>query len=172
VVDERGALLTEGNPPLRCGGKAMIFQLDLPAIERLIGGDTEVEVRIRKQIVEEFARRHLKAIAETASYEAAIQAAKDYVNQAAKETFGIENLVTSHLWPTAGHRLKAMVESMVKEQAQKAVDEALLKTIEYQKRYWSKEINDAVRKANDKEIEKLVEAEIQRRLTAAKEAKS
>lgn len=145
----------------------MRLELNLPALERLIGGDTEIELQLRKQIVQDFAKRHLKEVAETASYEAALEAAKQYINEAAKETFGIENLATSHLWPTVGYRLKSMIESLVKETAQKVVDEVLLKTIEYQKTYWSRELRAMVEKAMDRQIEKEVEEGIRKRLEAA-----
>lgn len=146
----------------------MRLELNLPALERLIGGDTEAEVSLRKQIVQEFAKRHLKEVAESATYQAAVEAAKQYVDEAAKETFGIENLVAGHLWPTVGYRLKAMVESLVKETAQKVVDEVLLKTIEHQKSYWGREVRQAVEKAVDRQIEKEVEEGIRKRLEAAK----
>lgn len=35
----------------------------LAALERLIGGDTDVEIEIRNSIVQEFAKKHLKCIA-------------------------------------------------------------------------------------------------------------
>ena len=34
--------------------------LDLPALERLIGNDTEIEVELRNSIVQAFAKKHLK----------------------------------------------------------------------------------------------------------------
>jgi len=39
----------------------------LAALERLIGGDTEVELEIRNNIVQEFAKKHLKSLLETDS---------------------------------------------------------------------------------------------------------
>lgn len=39
----------------------------LAALERLIGGDTEVEIAIRGNIVQEFAKKHLKAVANSAT---------------------------------------------------------------------------------------------------------
>ena len=145
----------------------MKIELNLPALERLLGGDTEVELALRKQIVQEFASRHLKAIAETASYQAAMDAAKAYVNEAAKQAFDIENLAIGHLWPTVGYRLKSLVENEVQKHAQKAVDEALLKIIEYQKRYWGNEIEHAVNKVLDQQIEQQIKEGIQKRLNAA-----
>lgn len=146
----------------------MRLELTLPALERLIAGDSELELNLRKQIVQEFAKRHLKEVAESATYEAALTATKQYVNEAAKEAFGIENLVTSHLWPTIGCRLKSMIESLVKESAQKIVDEVMAKTIENQKLYWSRELRVAVTQAMNRQIEKEIEEGIRKRLEAAK----
>ena len=39
----------------------------LEALERLIGGDTEVELEIRNNIVQEFTKKHLKSLLETDS---------------------------------------------------------------------------------------------------------
>ena len=39
----------------------------LAALERLIGGDSEVELEIRNNIVQEFAKKHLKSLLETDS---------------------------------------------------------------------------------------------------------
>lgn len=36
--------------------------LDLPALERLIGGDSDVEVELRQGVVASFAKRHLKEV--------------------------------------------------------------------------------------------------------------
>lgn len=145
----------------------MKIELTLPALERLIGDDKEIELHLREQIVNEFARRHLKEIAKTESYEAAIKEVKDYVNQIARETFDIENLTTNTVWPTVGYRIRTLIEDLVKEHAQKAVDAALQKIIEYQKRYWAEEIRKAVDGAINIEIDKQVTEGIMKRLKAA-----
>ena len=46
----------------------MKLELTLPALERLIGGDTEVEVALRYNIVEEFVKKHLKTILNDAAF--------------------------------------------------------------------------------------------------------
>jgi hypothetical protein len=38
------------------------IQMDVPALERLIGGDSEVEVELRKGVVENFARSRLRGL--------------------------------------------------------------------------------------------------------------
>lgn len=145
----------------------MRLELNLPALERLIGGDTEIEMELRKQIVQTFAGKHLKDLAKDELFKAAVKETQLYVNQIAKETFDVENLTTGHLWPTVGYRIKSLIENLVKDQAQKAVDEALLKIIEYQKRYWSKEIENAVAKKFGDLIEKEIQEGIKKRLQEA-----
>lgn len=145
----------------------MKIELTLPALERLIGGDTEIEVALRRQIVEEFAKRHLKVVADEACYQTALQNAKHYVDEVAKETFDIENITTSHLWPTVGSRLQSLIRNLVEQQAQKIVDEVLMKTIEYQKKYWSDEVSRAVKKEIDRQIEREIEEGIRKRLEVA-----
>ncbi len=49
----------------------MHVSLTLPALERLIGGETEIEVHLRQQIVEKFAERHLKSIVNREAWKAA-----------------------------------------------------------------------------------------------------
>jgi uncharacterized protein YajQ (UPF0234 family) len=145
----------------------MRIELDSSALDRLIGGDTEVELHLRKQIVQEFAKRQLKVVAETTAYGDAVEEIKQHVNKLVKEHFGVENLVTSHLWPTIDYRLKSMIESLVKEHAQKAVDVALLEIIEHQKHYWNRAIEAVVKKNMDRQIEKEIEKGIRERLEAA-----
>lgn len=48
----------------------MKLDLTLPALERLIGGDTEMEIALRQQIVEEFTKRHLKTLVQDAAVKA------------------------------------------------------------------------------------------------------
>jgi hypothetical protein len=58
----------------------------LEALERLIGGDSELEIEIRSSIVQEFSKKHLKSIAQSYS-----SWAKDLVESA------VYNYLESHL---------------------------------------------------------------------------
>lgn len=59
---------------------------NLAALERLIGGDTELEIEIRNNIVQEFTKRHLKGLVETETIKQAITDTKlMVVNYAKKE---------------------------------------------------------------------------------------
>lgn len=51
---------------------------NLEALERLIGGDSEIEIEIRNNIVQEFSKKHLKAIAESSVMKGAEKDIKKY----------------------------------------------------------------------------------------------
>lgn len=46
----------------------IIINLGLDAINRLIGGDSEVEIELRNTVVQQFARRHLKPVVNTEAF--------------------------------------------------------------------------------------------------------
>jgi FKBP-type peptidyl-prolyl cis-trans isomerase (trigger factor) len=149
----------------------MIIQLTLPALERLIGGDTEIELALRKQIVQEFATRHLKAVVNEEVVKAATAEARAHVNDMVKEHFGVTSIVEATLWPMVDYRMKSRIEDRVKQHAQKAVDEALAGIIESQKRWMVSDLREAVRKEMDRQIEKEIQDGIRSRLSAAIEQK-
>lgn len=93
----------------------MKLELNGPALERLIGGDTEVELHLRKQIVHNFAKKHLKVVAEQEAYRAALEEAKQHANAVAKEHFGIDNLASTHLRPLIEDRLKKSLAILSKK---------------------------------------------------------
>lgn len=51
----------------------------LDALERLIGGDAEVEIDIRQSVVERFVRKHLKGIANETLIKKAVEDVQKYV---------------------------------------------------------------------------------------------
>jgi len=59
------------------------LQLDSSALERLIGGDTEIELELRNGIANEFAKRHLRSIINDNGFKAFIGKEAD---EAKKET--------------------------------------------------------------------------------------
>ena len=143
------------------------LSLSLSALNRLLGGDSELEVVLRHQVVAEFAKRHLKEVAETASYENACKQIMQAINEAAKEMFDVENMAAERMRLVVGNRLRSEITSLVRKQTQEAVDEALKGVIKYQSQYWAKEINAAVEKAVNAEIETQIKEGIQKRLTRA-----
>jgi hypothetical protein len=67
----------------------------LEALERLIGGDSEVELEIRNNIVQEFTKKHLKALVNEGSIQKVANAIDKRLRDKAEEIivdkFGIES---------------------------------------------------------------------------------
>lgn len=145
----------------------MKMELTAPALERLIGGDTEIELTLRRQIAQNFFNLNIKCDFDDKVKEELLKLQGKAIDRAVEEQFGIKDITQSAYWPTLSHTLKSLIQTEVDKRIQEAVDNALKKVIEYQNRYWGKEINTAVEKALNAEIEKKVQEGIQTRLNKA-----
>lgn len=150
----------------------MTIQLNLPALERLLGGDTELEVQLRQQVVEAFARKRLKTLIndEThrrfyAEWESNI---RTIVNeelrellQTKKDEIGVATTMTDY-----------SIRNLVSPAVAKAVDDAVEKALERWKLYLTTDAYRVAQRVVDealkREIEKAVVEGIQRRLDAAR----
>lgn len=101
----------------------------LGALERLIGDDTQLEIEIRNSIVQEFAKKHLKAVAKeqlTRDLSVAIQAElrKEFFEEVKNGSWGtktvfsmeILNQIKEKLRDTARLELAQIVRETVEEQ--------------------------------------------------------
>ena len=71
------------------GGTPLKLQINsVEALERLIGGDAEVEFEIRNSVVQEFTKKHLKALAEQMLYQPALNTMKAEMEQFISTRFG------------------------------------------------------------------------------------
>lgn len=119
----------------------MKLQLDWQCLERMIGGDTEAEIEVKKGIVHEFAKRHLREIAETETYQKAVEEIRQQINKIVKEEYGVDRLTEMGVWPQVESRFRSIIADIVKKTAQETVDAQIQGVVEYQKKYWSREID-------------------------------
>ncbi len=149
----------------------MRLSINLPALERLLAGDSELEVQLRQQVVENFAKKHLKTILNDETWKKASAAWQAELDSAVKkhlEEFSNEKEENADdLYTVRSVRWK--FDDLVKKAVQASLDNAVEDRIEKYKAYWSRYIKEAVEKAMDQEIAQEVEKEIQRRLAAAAE---
>jgi hypothetical protein len=66
----------------------MKLSLNLPALERLIGGDGEIEVELRHQIVKEFTKKYLKGIVDSSVFQSYQRELLEELRKAVKEVVG------------------------------------------------------------------------------------
>lgn len=116
--------------------------IDSAALEKLFGGNTEAEVVLRQQVVEQFAKKYLKAL------------------------FGDEN------WKKAASEWKADFEEKTKATNTKLmkelVVEAVEKVLEKRQAFLEEQIAAIFKLQMNTKIDEIVEREIHRRLEAAK----
>lgn len=146
----------------------MKFELTLPALERLIGGDTEIEITARRQIVEHFAKTQLKSLlrdeahktmsrewveeirAQVAEVMSEMKAARDARVKA-------EINPANYLWDVRDTIRKA-VESEIKDQVEKI--------IESRKHHYVSEISRQIRATISEEVRALVAIELTEEMLA------
>lgn len=97
----------------------------LAVLERLIGGDSELEVDIRNSCIQEFAKRHLKHLAESALYAVNVNAVEAMKQQYRKE---IESYVDTRLYSSPS--VRPDIERAIRNKAQERVDSAIKETID------------------------------------------
>ena len=145
----------------------MNLTLTLPALERLIAGDAELEVNLKQVIVAQFVERNLKGIANEAIVQAAAAATRAYIDEAAKQAFDIGNLTVGHEWPTVGYRVKQIVETEVKAIINKTLEEVVTEYVARHRSWWLEEIVHRVKAGMDSHIEAEIKKGIQARLEQA-----
>jgi hypothetical protein len=139
------------------------IQLTLPALERLIAGDNEIEVGIRRQICEEFTKKHLKQIINDESFKAIVKAWDAELKQALGEK--LAELVDRKRQEVAGSRFGESIEywnfkKPIAEAASRAVDAAIASQMKNEEIT----IGRLVRRAVAAEMEKQVDAALAERV--------
>lgn len=156
----------------------IVIQLNYPALERMLGGDTELEIKLRHQIVEEFIKKRLKGLVNNQALQAVEKQVKDEAFKEAEELVGkiiqektyfntkYSVLLTNHVKSL----IKSTVETTVREATErytKQFNDNIADTVERLKRHFFSYVTERVQKSLDEEIDKQVQAEIQRRLSTA-----
>ena len=149
----------------------MQVSLTLPALERLIGGETEIEVHLRQQIVEKFAEKHLKAIVNREAWKAA------YTQWQAELEAAVAKILNEYIaaqqakdpgipGTSSGYRL----QDAIAKAADKAVEQAVQRVVDSQKRYLEGIVNSAVDRAMAAEIQKRITEGVNTKLQAVQAA--
>jgi hypothetical protein len=167
------------------------LSLDVPALERLLGGDTELELDLRKSVVIEFTRRHLKDLAESEAVRQESAAIRDAVSQAVVNHIG-RRVTTDKGWThQTESQLKSEIEELLGRVVEKKVDEMVARAVENRNKYemsrWARHLDEKFSKMSVETMreylsnagfmsvfgaafKQLVDAEVARRLKLAMEA--
>ena len=146
------------------------IQLNLAALERLIGGSSEAEVELRQSVVENFTHRHLKALAN----EKLVQAQELVIKRYVDDQIGKESWQGVKLSPKVVEELRKVTRGIM----QGIINEELLVRYEEMKAKIDKQAKALEKEALERitlevsrlmpeNIENVINAEVERRLLAA-----
>lgn len=90
------------------------ISLSLPALERLLGGDSEMEVELRHQIVENFSKLHLREIVKTEPYRRTVQLIEQEIKDQIRDQVGEAKYST--VWGN-----KFLIKDEIKNQIKEAI---------------------------------------------------
>lgn len=152
---------------------------NIETLERLIGGDTELEFDIRQSVVESFTKKHLKSIANTTAMATVANALKKEI---------IDELLISvksgsgsyfQLTPQLTDALKNAINNDIKNLIYEKLDEVLkseigvqqlIKRLEFKLQETEDKLNRFAKKVEDRTIEAVVkiDTEIQSKVLEGK----
>ncbi len=142
----------------------MRITLDQAALNRLIGGDTEVEFELRNAVVNAFASRYIKGIVQTDVFQAALKEIKtECANIIEKEAGTLR-------WNSSGTKLVLhdSVRDAMKAEAGKIVSAEILTHLNNAvKEYFGAaqaEIDARIKKAVDAMQDQVIRAEVTRQV--------
>ena len=150
----------------------MRMDLSLPALERLIGGDSEIEVHIRQQIVDNFAKQYLKKNFNQTMVESAmrpfVEELKAQTQRVVQDLFKQESNPSSTTFNNnAKFEIKKAVEDYMTKVIQVTAQEKMDARLKQDQDYYQRMIDNRLKVFLDKEIETRVQAEVARRLKVA-----
>ncbi len=152
----------------------------LEALERMIGGDNEIEIQVRSSIVQEFAKKHLKAVAQNIQ-SSEICAVKDAIRKEVQDQMRDSNGVLQVRYNNIAEltpQKKAEIKELVLKQMQTefdllvSADGVAFNMYKLTNDKLEKALNDAVSRIENKitdavltgRIEKMVDAKLKERL--------
>ncbi len=152
----------------------MKLSLSLPALERLIGGDNQIEIELRQQIAEKFAERHLKCLLNDTMLGQVQQKVTQFANgQIAALIADIGSKESTNRWASeARFRLHGPITDAIKQAVDDAISNKIAEAVQLAADTRLAGITRDVRGMIDrylseKKIEEMVNQGIKERLEAA-----
>jgi len=149
------------------------IELDTKALASIIGGDSEVELHLRKQIVCEFTRQYLVKLVKDEAFQAVANEISSTVRDVLKSEYGVGNKI---IYPDSSineaqlhirDRIRALISEIVKQETEKAKSEitaALSEWNEKQKEAWkgfaTRSASSIIREEIKRDVMKALESSL------------
>lgn len=122
---------------------------NLEALERLVGGDSQVEIDIRNSVVQKFAEKHLKPLANTTEITTVLTRIKEDISRQIRER--CENEIATFKTSWGGSitdvKLNPAIQQEIDRQVRVHTDDSIRKKVEESLAFW----------ANDAELKKRID---------------
>jgi hypothetical protein len=145
---------------------------NLEALERLIGGDTEVEVEVRNCVVQKFAEKHLKPLTNAPEVKKAIGSIVDHIREQITEKVSADIATFKTGW--TGYineiKLKPEIKSEIDSQVKNIVDDRIRNTVDEAIKTWANEtdVNARIERRFEYYTNEFINNEIKARLNKLK----
>lgn len=144
----------------------------LAALERLLGGDTAVEIEIRSNIVQEFAKKHLKAVASSDAVLVALDATKAAIIREAEQKLdaSLATFQQDYYGNISKLQLKPEIVAEIRRQVAAQVDAQILKTVLalIEEKFTQVNLEDMVKRRVDYYTGELINDRVKGRLETLK----
>lgn len=141
----------------------------LETLERLIGNDNELEIQVRNNIVQEFAKKHLKAIANETTFQNEIATFKRKLQEEFDKKLE-ESVATVKRYYVCGGiekvTLHPEIKTAIDRQVRERIDSQIAEAVEGGIKHWEADsnINDRVSKRMDYFVTQHINQEVKKRL--------
>ena len=143
----------------------MKLTLNAPALERLLGGDTELEVALKHQIVDNFAKHHLKKLINDGTWRAAYAKIEGEVQAEIQK-----HLVQLDVFGRVQSKLNSELKDLIRTEIYNLIQEQTKKIVAEQRSYIGPDIKKAVDHALKVQVNELVQQGVREQMAAIAEA--
>lgn len=114
---------------------------NLEALERLIGGDSEVEIEIRNSVIQNFAEKHLKPLANSPAITSTLSSIKDAIQNEIKKQCEaqIATFTADYYGRTSDVKLRPEIKAEIDRQVRLMTDSTIQKSVEEATKTWADE---------------------------------
>jgi len=145
---------------------------NLEALERLVGGDNEVEIEIRNSVVQRFAEKYLKPLANSDAITNALATIKEDISKQVKEKCEkeIASFKTNYYGNVSDVKLNSSIRLEIESQVRNVVDTTVRNAVDEAIKTWSSdaELKTRVDKRFEYYTTELINNEIRSRIEKLK----
>lgn len=144
----------------------------LEALERLIGGDSEIEIDVRNSVIQKFANKHLKALANTNAITQTLSKIQREISDEVSRRCSAEIATFKKNYYGAINEVKLnpAIESEISRKVRTLTDTAIQKAVDEAVEVWADEqgIKRRINAKFDHYTQDFIKAEVRAKLDALK----